>query len=53
MPGTPFRYFTEEPGTLIMTTVPAIVVPGMLVPIFLFVHFAIAAKLRTASEVNG
>ena len=52
MPGTPFRIFTEGPGTLVMTTVPGILVPGMVVPIFLFVHFAIAAKLRTAAKVN-
>ncbi len=52
MPGTPFRIFTEEPGTLLMTTVPGIVVPGMLVPIFLFAHFAIAARLRTTAEIG-
>lgn len=52
MPGTPFRVFTEGPGTLIMSTVPGVVVPGMLVPVFLFLHFAIAAKLRAASAVN-
>jgi len=53
MPGTPFRVFTEGPGTLVMTTVPGILVPGMVVPIFLFVHFAIAAKLRTAAAKAG
>lgn len=52
MPGTPFRIFTEEPGTLVMTTVPGILVPGMVVPIFLLVHFAIAAKLRSAAKVD-
>jgi hypothetical protein len=49
MPGTPFRIFTEGPGTLVMTTVPGVLVPGMVVPIFLFVHFVIAAKLQTAA----
>lgn len=53
MPGTPFRIFTEGPGTLVMTTVPGILVPGMVVPIFLFVHLAIAAKLRTAAAKAG
>ncbi|KRR05776.1 hypothetical protein CQ10_01730 [Bradyrhizobium valentinum] len=53
MPGTPFRIFTEEPGTLVMSTVPGVLVPGMVVPIFLFVHFAIAAKLRTAAAKPG
>jgi hypothetical protein len=52
MPGTPFRIFTEEPGTLVMTTVPGILVPAMLVPIFFLVHFAIATKLRTAATIN-
>jgi hypothetical protein len=52
MPGTPFRVFTEEPGTSALATVPGVVVPGMLVPIFLFVHFAIAAKLRASDAVN-
>jgi hypothetical protein len=37
------------PGTVVMTTVPGILVPGMIVPIYLFVHFAIAAKLRTSA----
>jgi hypothetical protein len=46
-PGTPFRVFTEGPGTQAMTTVPWVLVPAMLVPIFLLVHFVIATKLRT------
>lgn len=47
MPGAPFRVFTEGPGTLAMTTLPWAFVPAMLVPIFLFTHFVIAAKCRT------
>jgi hypothetical protein len=47
-PGTPFRVFTEGPGTQAMTTVPWVFVPAMLVPIFLLVHLAIATKLRAA-----
>lgn len=43
-PGTPFRVFTEEPGTLAMTTLPWIMVAAMLVPLYLLVHFAIAAQ---------
>jgi hypothetical protein len=46
-PGTPFRVFTEGPGTLVMSTLRWAFVPSMLVPIYLFVHFAIAAKLRS------
>jgi hypothetical protein len=51
-PGTSFRVFTEGPGTLAMTTVPWVFVPAMLVPIFLLVHFVIAAKLRTAAQAG-
>jgi hypothetical protein len=51
-PGTSFRLFTEGPGTLAMTTVPWVFVPAMLVPIFLLVHFVIAAKLRTAAQAG-
>ena len=43
---TPFRVFTEAPGTVAMTTLPWTFVPSMLVPIYLFIHFAIAAKLK-------
>jgi hypothetical protein len=47
-PGTPFRVFTEGPGTQAMTNVPWVFIPAMLVPIFLLVHFVIATRLRTA-----
>jgi hypothetical protein len=45
-PGTPFRVFTEGPGTLAMTTLPWIMVPAMLVPLYLLIHLTIAVKLR-------
>ena len=45
-PGTPFRVFTEEPGTLAMTTLPWIMVPAMLVPLYLLIHLTIAVRLR-------
>jgi hypothetical protein len=51
-PGTPFRVFTEGPGTQAMFSVPWVFVPAMLVPIFLFVHFAIAAKLRSLARTT-
>ncbi len=51
-PGASFRVFTEGPGTLAMTTVPWVFVPAMLVPIFLLVHFAIAARLRTFAQAS-
>lgn len=46
-PGTSFRVFTEEPGTLAMTGLPWIMVPAILVPLFLFIHFVIRAKVRS------
>jgi hypothetical protein len=46
-PGTPFRVFTEGPGTQIMGMLPWIFVPAMLVPIDLLVHFTIAARLKS------
>jgi hypothetical protein len=46
-PGTPFRVFTEGPGTQVLATLPWIFVPAVLVPIDLLVHFAIAAKLKS------
>jgi hypothetical protein len=51
-PATPFRVFTEGPGTQAMTTVPWVLIPAMLVPIFLLVHFAIATRLRTAVQAG-
>jgi hypothetical protein len=52
VPETPFRVFTEGPGTQAMTAVPWVFIPAMLVPIFLLVHFTIATKLRTAIPVG-
>jgi hypothetical protein len=46
-PGTPFRIFTEGPGTLAMTQLPWIMVAALLVPLFLLIHWAVAAKLRS------
>jgi hypothetical protein len=52
MPHTPFRVLTEEPGTVLLTTVPGVVVPGMLVPIFLFAHFVIAVRLQATRSID-
>jgi hypothetical protein len=46
-PGTPFRVFTEGPGTGAMGTLPWIIIPTMLVPLYFLIHFTIAAKLRS------
>jgi uncharacterized membrane protein len=50
--GTPFRVFTEEPGTTAMTQLPWIMVPSMLVPIYLLVHLTIAMKLRSSPRLT-
>jgi hypothetical protein len=49
-PGTPFRVFTEGPGTGAMGYLPWIMVPAMLVPLYLLLHFTIAAKLRSEAR---
>jgi len=51
-PGTPFRVFAEGPGTQEMATLPWVFVPAMLVPIDFLVHFAIAAKLKSAPRAR-
>lgn len=51
-PGTPFRVFTEAPGTQAMTALPWVFVPAMIVPILLLLHFAIAAKLGSSATTT-
>ncbi len=46
-PGTPFRVFTEGPGTAAMTALPWIMVPAILVPLYLLIHLTVAARLRS------
>jgi hypothetical protein len=45
-PGTPFRLFTEGPGTVVMATLPWVMIPTILVPLWLLVHLTIARRLR-------
>jgi len=52
MPGTPFRVFVEGSGTLAMTAPPWVLVPGLLVPVYLLIHLAIAEHLRTAEHTG-
>jgi hypothetical protein len=42
---TPFRVFTEAPGTIAMGTLPWVIIPAILVPLFLLTHLAIAVRL--------
>lgn len=44
-PGTPLQIFTDGPGSLAMTSLPWVMVPALLVPLFLLIHVTIAAKL--------
>jgi hypothetical protein len=46
MPGTPYRLFTEGPGTFAITTLPSAIVPLILVPTYLLLHMVIIAKLQ-------
>lgn len=50
---TPFRVFTEGPGTAVMTSLPWAMVPGLLVPMYLLIHFAIAVRLRRAARPHA
>jgi hypothetical protein len=47
-PGTPFRVFTEAPSTIAMGTLPWVMIPAILVPLFLMMHLAIAIRLRAS-----
>jgi hypothetical protein len=49
-PGTPFRVFAEGPGTSAMGTLPWVMVPAMLVPLYFFIHFTIAVKLGKSRQ---
>jgi hypothetical protein len=51
-PGTPYRVFTEGPGTVVMTTVPWILAATFLVPLYLLTHFTIAVSLRRSRYSN-
>ena len=51
-PGTPFRVFTEGPGTAAMGAFPWIIIPAMIVPILFLVHFTIAVKIRSEERAR-
>ena len=48
-PGTLFQLFTEAPGTLAMATLPWVVIPTLLAPLYLMTHLTIAMRLRLRS----
>jgi hypothetical protein len=45
-PGTPFRVFTEGSGSAAFSSLPWVLVPATLVPLFFLIHFTIAVRLR-------
>ena len=51
-PGTPFRVFTDGPGTAVMTTLPWLLVATFLVPLYLLTHFTIAVQLRLSRHAS-
>jgi hypothetical protein len=46
-PGTPFRIFSEAPGTVAMGTLPWVGIPALLVPLYLMTLLTIAVRLRS------
>ncbi len=49
-PGSPFRFIHEHPGSGAMGTLPWVLIPGFLVPIYLLTHLAVFARLARARE---
>ena len=52
-PGTPFRVFTEAPGTVAMGTLPWVGIPALLVPLYLMTLLTIAVRLRTVEAMQA
>lgn len=52
-PGLPFRIFMDGQGTLVMTGLPWIMVPTLIVPFYFLIHLSIAAKLRELQPERG
>jgi hypothetical protein len=52
-PGTPFRVFTDAPGTVAMGTLAWVGVPTLLVPLYLMTHLTIAVRLRSVDAKHA
>ncbi len=52
-PGSALRVFMTEPGTAAIATLPWIMIPTLLVPFYLIVHFVVAARLVTRPAVRA
>lgn len=51
-PGTPFFVFTAGPGVLPIHFLPWVMVPTLLAPLYLLIHFTIAVKLRSLQPTS-
>ena len=52
-PGLPFRIFMDGQGTLVMTGLPWIMVPTLIVPFYFLIHATVATKLKALQPVRG
>ena len=52
-PGSALRVFMTEPGTAAMADLPWVIIPTLLVPFYLIVHFVVAARLVTRPAVEA
>ena len=49
-PGSPFRFIHEHPGSGAIGTLPWVLIPGFLVPIYLLTHLAVFARLAGGAQ---
>jgi hypothetical protein len=49
-PAFPLRFIFEEPGTGLMATLPWLLIPGYLVPLYLLTHLAVFAQLAASAR---
>jgi hypothetical protein len=52
-PGLPLRIFMEGQGTLVMTGLPWIMVPTLIVPFYFLIHLTVATKLKALQTVRS
>jgi hypothetical protein len=48
-PAFPLRFIFEEPGTALMASLPWLLIPGYLVPLYLLTHLAVFAQLAASA----
>jgi hypothetical protein len=52
-PGSPLQFLNEHPDSGTMGTLPWLLVPGFLVPIYLLLHLAVFARLAREREATA